>query len=564
MHDGVSHVKAFKPAIGESDFRMLREMGAGYIDKTGVISELLRDFSKVLLFPRPRRFGKTLLLSTIGYFFRKAKEDLTHLFEGLAVTGDVQAMKHFQKHPVISVSFKDVKADNLAATMTGIREQLIGACVEHRLVVDDARVDPAVAAHVRRVLDGSVTDDELPYTFQWLSQALHAYYGERVVLLIDEYDTPVQSGYMYDYFDKIVLFFRNFFSACLKDNGALFKGILTGILRVSKENMFSGLNHIRVHSIIDKTYATAFGFTEEEVASVIDPGQLEAVRAWYNGYLFGGQVIYNPWSILLYIVEGEFKPYWVNTGSSDLIEKLALLQGLGLSTHSETLLQGGAIEVGIDSNIVLRDIDKTPAAFWNFLLFAGYLKPLDLKLSDEGDYSAFLTIPNREIRVVYRALFRRWLQMTDPSLERTDELVRAMFAGDAAKMQKHLGHILLTAMSFHDGGHQPEKLYHGFILGLLVHLEKQYEVRSNRESGYGRADVLIRPKAAGKPGVVMEFKVLDEGETVEHTLQEAADQVRERKYAMELEAAGVSAVHEYAIVFDGKRAWVKHTGDVRA
>ncbi len=498
----------------------------------------------------------------LGYFLGKSKQDLSHIFEGLAVTRDEHAMKHFQKYPVITVSFKDVKATSLAGTMAGIREQITKAYEEHRHLLDDGHLDATKARQFHRILMNEVTDHELPYAFDWLSQALYDHHGERVVILIDEYDTPVQSGYMYEFFDDVVLFFRNFFSACLKDNRALFKGVLTGILRVSKENMFSGLNHIMVHSIIDETYSTAFGFTEEEVAAIIDPAHLEEVRSWYDGYTFGGHVIYNPWSILHYVKQGLLKPYWVNSGSSDLIEHLAVKQGLGLTDKSEALLRGETIDLQIDSNIVLRDIDKTDDALWNFLLFSGYLKTVQLDLV-VGRYYGKLAVPNEEVKIVYQDMFRNWLYKSVPSRAYIDGLVKALFSGDAPIVQRLLGQVLSTAMSYQDpAGKDPEKLYHGFILGMLVHLESEYEVRSNRESGFGRADVLMRPKKAGKPGVVLELKVRYEGESIEGVLKDAATQVRDRKYATELLAAGATPVYEYAMVFDGKQAWVKRVEDL--
>jgi hypothetical protein len=340
--------------------------------------------------------------------------------------------------------------------------------------------------------------------------------------------------------------------------------VLTGILRVSKENMFSGLNHITVHSILSPRYATSFGFTEEEVAEIIDPAHLQEVRSWYDGYNFGGHVIYNPWSILNYIVEGVFKPYWVNTGSSQLIEQLATKRGLGLSEKSSALLHGETIEVPIDDNIVLRDIDENEDALWSFLLFSGYLKVVELKLT-MGKYSAKLAIPNVEVSIVYRDMFQSWLYKAAPARDYIDTLVKALLGGDAPTVQKMLQHIMIRAMSYQDpAGREPEKLYHGFILGLLVHMENQYDVRSNREAGFGRADVLMRPKVQGRPGVVIEFKVRDEDEKIDTVLKEAATQVRDRQYAVELVAAGASPVHEYAMVFDGKQAWVRRVEDVLA
>lgn len=547
----------FIPGIGLSDFRKLRESGASYVDKTFLLQQLLAVPTEVFLFPRPRRFGKTINLSMLRYFLGKSKEDHLPLFEGLAVTRDPKAMAHFQKYPIISISFKDVKANTLSGTMTGIRDQLFGAVVEHRYLLEGSRLDPSIGRKLSDVLDGRTIVDDLPYVFKWLSQALYQYHGERVVILIDEYDTPVQSGYLYEFFDDVVLFFRNFFSACLKDNAALFKGVLTGILRVSKENMFSGLNHIRVHSIIDEPYGNAFGFTEDEVAAIIPPEKMPEVRDWYNGYIFGGKVIYNPWSILNYIQDGLLRPYWVNTGSADLIEHLAARRGLGLTHKSEALLRGETIDMPIDSNIVLRDIDKNDDALWNFLLFAGYLKPVQLDMV-MGRYYGKLAIPNQEVKIVYEDMFRNWLYKAAPTRAYIDDLVKALFAGDADTVQDILEEMFLRILSYQDPvGREPEKLYHGFILGMMVHLENEYDVRSNRESGYGRADMLMRPKTPGKPGVVIEFKALKRKETPEQALELAAKQICERDYAAEVRAGGASVVYAYAMVFDGKRAWVK-------
>jgi hypothetical protein len=557
-------MKKFIPPIGQPDFRTLRRSNYGFVDKSSFIRDVLTDSSLVVCFPRPRRFGKSTNLSMLGYFLRKSDEDLTDIFAGLEVTRDLDTMKHFQKYPVISISLKDVKGDTLAKAMAGIRNQIVTASEEHRALLDDKTLSPTYANHLRQILSGEISDEDLPFSFKWLSDALHAHHKQPVVILIDEYDTPMHAGYAHGYFDEITGVLRSFFSSCLKDNSSLFKGVLTGILRVARESMFSDLNHIMVHSLLDETYATSFGFTEQEVQEIVEPERFAEVRDWYNGYVFGGRVIYNPWSILNYIQRRKLEPYWVNTGGTQLIEMLALKQGMALSDKSAALLNGGSIELVVNPHIVLRYIDQSPDAFWNFLFFSGYLKPVDLQII-EGKYHAKLAIPNKEVRIVYQDLFEQWLYQRDPEHAQTKEFLKALLEGDAVAVQETLESILLRAISVYDKGkadEQPEKLYHGFILGLLVHFEHHYEVRSNPEAGYGRADVLIRSKQPGKPGAVLEFKVKAPDAPPEVALESAAKQARERRYAEGLRAAGVERVYEYALAFDGKKVYVEHIDDV--
>lgn len=401
-----------------------------------------------------------------------------------------------------------------------------------------------------------------------LSSLLSRACGEKVAILIDEYDTPIQAGFLRGFYDDVVRFFRNLFSAALKDNPALYRGALTGILRVSRESLFSGLNNVIVHSMLSDKYATAFGFTEAEVRAITEadthPGRLEELRAWYDGYLFGGRIIYNPWSILNYIQEGRLGPYWINTSSNDLIYDLVARRGLGLGAEMERLLAGEAIEARIDEALVFRDLEQRSAALWSFLLFAGYLTPRAVNLSD-GVVEASLAVPNREVLVAYRDVFSLWMERGLADRARVEGLARSLLGGDAEALEARLEELLLTTMSFHDpAGRDPEKLYHGFILGLLVQLEGRYEVRSNRESGLGRADVLVRPKQAGQPGAVLELKVPRHrrGETPEQALLAGAKQVRERRYAEELAAAGAAPVHEIVVVFDGKRVWARTVDEV--
>ncbi|WP_438000181.1 AAA family ATPase [Sorangium sp. So ce185] len=572
----------FVPALGQSDFRELRRAGAGYVDKTSFIGQLLADPAQVVLFPRPRRFGKTLNLSTLAYFLGKSDEDLSPLFQDLAVWSDPAARAHFQQHPVLLLTFKDIKTASYETTQEGIRSELQGLYAKHRYLLDEGALEPHERPRFERILYGEATEEDCRRSLRELSDHLARHHGRRVMILIDEYDTPIQSGYLNGFFDEVTLFFRNFFSAALKDNPSLFKGVLTGVLRVARENLFSGLNNVIVSSILnDRRYATSFGFTEAEVAGVLEqarpdsapagqtaplpehaPLRLDDIRAWYNGYLFSGEVIYNPWSILNCVASGALRPYWVNTASTDLLQDLIARRGLGLSSETEALLRGEPVEAHIDENIVLRDLDQQPEALWSFLLFSGYLTPRAVR-EELGDVIAELAIPNIEVRVAYRDLFRSWLRRGLPERRHAEGLLRALLAGDAPSLEALLERLLVTVMSYQDpAGREPEKLYHGFILGLLVQLEGDYDVRSNRESGLGRADVLVRPRTPGRPGVVLELKVPQRGETPEQALLAAARQVRDRRYAAELIAAGAAPVHALVAVFDGKRAWVRPVAEV--
>ncbi|WP_437572491.1 AAA family ATPase [Sorangium sp. So ce542] len=572
----------FVPALGQSDFRDLRRAGAGYVDKTSFIAQLLADPAQVVLLPRPRRFGKTLNLSTIAYFLRKCDEDLSPLFQDLAVWSNPAARAHFQQHPVLFLTFKDIKTASYETTLDAIRTEVRRLYSQHQELLQDDVLRPDERRHYEHMLFGEIAEEDCRGSLRELSDYLARYHGRKVVILIDEYDTPIQSGYLNGFFDEVTLFFRNFFSAALKDNPSLFKGVLTGVLRVARENLFSGLNNVIVSSILnDRRYATSFGFTEAEVAGVLEqarpdsgptgqtgslpdhaPPRLDEVRAWYNGYLFGGEVIYNPWSILNCVDSGALRPYWVNTASNDLLHELIARRGLGLSTETEALLRGEPVEARIDENIVLRDLDRQPEALWSFLLFSGYLTPRAVR-EEIGKVIASLAIPNIEVRVAYRDLFDSWLRRGLPERRHAEGLLRALLAGDAPSLEALLERLLVTVMSYQDpAGREPEKLYHGFILGLLVQLEGDYDVRSNRESGLGRADVLVRPRTPGRPGVVLELKVPQRGETPEQALLAAARQVRDRRYAAELVAAGAAPVHALVAVFDGKRAWVRPVDDV--
>jgi Predicted AAA-ATPase/PD-(D/E)XK nuclease superfamily len=515
---------------------------------------------------RPRRFGKTLNLSTLRCFVEKAPWDARPLFAGLAIEQRPEAWAHFQRYPVIFMTFKDIKANSFALALSAIRKEIARVYEDHGYLLDGRTLSEQEKRHFIKILGGE--GDEALYwgALRDLSAKLHRHHDEKVAVLIDEYDTPIHAGFSAGYYDSIVQFFRNFLSGGLKDNAHLWKGVLTGILRVAKESIFSSLNNLSVYSILRPAFSTAFGFTPEEVARLAEEtgraGALPDMERWYNGYRFAGHVVYNPWSILNFLASEDqvLRPYWVSTGSMDLVRDLLLSRAGNEEGDIETLLRGKSITRLIDESLVLRDMPLGSEVVWGFLLFTGYLTATRVRQRDEL-IEARLKIPNREVRAAYRTVFKTWLSRALGDGGRVHALARALLAGDAEEAQRLLQHLVARALSFHDTGPgpgEPERVYHAFLLGLLVWLGPRYRVYSNRESGYGRCDVMILPRTPGQPGVVMELKTVDKDkrETPARAMAAALRQLRARDYAAELRAAGASPVREIGVVFEGKKVKV--------
>jgi predicted AAA-ATPase/PD-(D/E)XK nuclease superfamily protein len=555
--------------IGISDFRNVREGGFTYVDKTALIDDVLTESAQVMLAPRPRRFGKTLNLSMLRYFFEKSTEDRRPLFAGLAVASSESAWVHFQRYPVIFMTFKDVKPRSWDDCLGGMANVLAEAYQSHRYLLTEGNLDPADVQLFTAICERRAAKSELLIALKVLSRLLARYHGEKVVILIDEYDTPIHAGYTNKYYEDVVAFFRDFLSSGLKDNADLFKGVLTGILRVAKESLFSGLNNIDVYSILRSRLATAFGFTEPEVRELAESARqaesLDGIRSFYNGYLFGGQAIYNPWSVLSFLnrEDNVFRPYWIETSSNDLVRELLLIGPRGVAAELETLLAGGTLDKRIDESIVLRNIATRTDALWSFLLFTGYLKAVDVRYV-ENDVEARLMVPNQEVASALRGMVRDWFTDEAGGSDRLQSFLDALHRGDAAVVEVHLGHLVKVNVSFFDtASPEPERFYHGLVVGLLAGLAPRYEVRSNRESGLGRCDVMILPKTAGQPGVVLELKRVDTeaGETREKAFNAAFRQIRERDYAAELRERGAAPIHLMAAVFEGKRVFVRASGE---
>lgn len=553
--------------IGLDDFRVLREQRLEYIDKSHLIRELLdRPGVQAIVFPRPRRFGKTLNLSMLRCWFEKRDEDFSHLFQDLSIwqAGDAYRAT-FQRYPVLHFNFKGTKAESFEECWSAIREKIIDLYNEHRHVLEAGRLDEVAARRYRQILDGTAETTLYRRALLDLSAYLHEHHGEKVVILIDEYDEPIHAGHFHGYAAPILEFMRAFFTNGLKSNPHLFRAVVTGILRVGKESLFSDANNIDVYTLLAKQFNTGFGFTEAEVTALLDRNgradELEAVRTWYNGYLFGGAVIYNPWSVLCFLDRGDLspRPYWLSTSSNDLVRELLQRYALRIQPVFEALLEGGSVERMLDENVVLSEIREDESALWSLLTFSGYLKAEQIADDALGRAIHRLSIPNREVRHVYATTFRTWMEKRmlghGGSLEK---LTRALLEGDAEGFEEQLQAFVTNVLSFHDPGTlDPERVYQGFVVGLLAVLEPAYQVRSNRESGKGRLDVLIRPMQAGKAGVVLELKVAKPGKkTLEQALEEGLTQLRAKDYGAELRAGGALPVHGFAVAFDGKEVRV--------
>ncbi|NJK31945.1 MAG: AAA family ATPase [Deltaproteobacteria bacterium] len=429
--------------VGVSDFRTLRDDGYEYVDKSELLVELLgRTRAQVILFPRPRRFGKTLNLSMLRYFFERSDEDLSYLFEDLNIwSAGEEYRAHFQRYPVIYMSFREVKKTTYDDCFKQIKSILRDIFTYHRALLDGGHLDEFEAHDFQEILAGTAAPDHYERALERLSTYLHRATGERVVILIDEYDAPIHAGYINGYGREELDFFRTFLTLGLKDNRHLKRGVITGILRIARESIFSGLNNIAVYTLLDATFNTAFGFTEAEVERLLhDAGldsQIDQVRQWYNGYSFGGTVVYNPWSVLNFLERrGVAEEYWLNTSSNELIVAALRKHGPRLQPELETLLTGGSVDVQLETNVILDEIDRRSAALWSLLVFAGYLRAEALPRVDARPATYRVSIPNLEVRQVYATSFREWLELrTSSQGADTRRLLDALLSGDAETLE---------------------------------------------------------------------------------------------------------------------------------
>ena len=555
-------------AIGIQNFADLRQKQCFYVDKTMLIKEWWESRDSVTLINRPRRFGKTLNMSMLEYFFSVKHAGKGELFEGLAIWEEEEYRQLQGTYPVISLSFARVKESNLENTKARMVE-IIGELYDsYSFLRESEALSEKDKGYFSRILAGRADEVEVTSSLHLLSKFLYQHYGKKVLILLDEYDTPMQEAFVKGYWDGLVDFTRSMFNSAFKTNPYLERAIMTGITRVSKESIFSDLNHLKVVTTTSNEYATAFGFTEEEVFAALEENGLEdkkaEVKQWYDGFVFGSHTdIYNPWSILNYLDTGKIGAYWANTSANSLVGKLLREGNSGLKEQFERLLQGETLVTSIDEQIVYNQLNGSDKAVWSLLVASGYLKVLSAEEYDETaewrdpDYELALT--NLEVKIMFRNMVRSWFQ--DATGDYND-FVKALLLGDKKAMNVYMKRVVRDTFSYFDtGNREPERFYHGFVLGLLVELQREYVVTSNRESGFGRYDVMIEPKnPAEKNATILEFKVQDEEdeETLKDTVAEALKQIEERQYAAQLEARGIpkERIRSYGIAFCGKEVLI--------
>lgn len=557
-----------KLPVGLSDFKEVIKDNYYYVDKSLLIKELIDQGNKVVLLPRPRRFGKTLNLSMLRYFFEKTEEDTSHLFRHLKIWQAGEEYTQRQgKYPVIYLTFKDVKDANWESALRKIKRLIKAEFRRHKYLRASKNFEVEDKEYYAGIISLQAEQSDYEDSLQQLSQDLARFHGEQVILLIDEYDTPIQAAYVNGYYTKMIGFMRNFLSGGLKDNPHLEKGVLTGIMRVAKESIFSGLNNPGIFTLLQPEFASAFGLMESEVEQALRDfnvfDQYDKVRHWYNGYVFGERIIYNPWSIVNYLNSANktFRPYWLNTSDNALIEQLLTRGGKELQAELESLIRGESLEKPVDENIVFRDLDKKENLLWSFLLFGGYLK-YQTQRPDDFDPAITLcrlVIPNLEVRSMYLRIVQQWFssRMENRKLEL---MLKALTGGDLETFEELFAELVENSFSFWStGGRDAEKVYKAFAIGLLVWLAGRYEVKSERESGLGRYDVMLIPKDLRDAGIIIEFKKVNQkrGETKETAIAKAFQQIEEKKYAGELQGRGVQNIRKLAIVFKGKQVWVR-------
>lgn len=543
--------------IGISDFK-IATTDYYYIDKTLLIKDFLDTKPKVSLFTRPRRFGKTLNMDMLRVFFEKTTEDTSVYFKDKLVWRYGEEYTKYQgQYPVIFLSFKDVKCSSWEETFEKLSRLIALEFLRHFELESSSKLNEYEKEQYARMAGGNGSEMEYEMGLQFLSLLLHKHYGKEAIIIIDEYDTPIQQGHTCNFYSDTVTFMRNFFSGGLKDNPHLAYGFLTGILRVAKESIFSGLNNLKINSILDDAYSQYFGFTKAEVKALLQyygvSDKYSEVCQWYDGYRFGDTEIFNPWSVINYISDKCIpKAFWQATGSNEIIGEIIASATPEITEDLHRLLMGESITTYIDTSVIYPEIQNNPYSIYSFLLIAGYLKVAERYPQYDGNFMCNVAIPNKEIAFVYEKEVLAKTKQSGVSIS----IQKAIFSGDFEELQSVLEQFMLQSISSLDGAN--ESFYHGMMLGLCAVLSNRYQVRSNREAGLGRFDIQLAPQMKGLPGFIFEFKhTKNEKEDLEALAEQALNQIQEKQYDVELRALGVAPIVKIGIAFRGKNAAIK-------
>ena len=543
--------------IGISDYRKASSEYY-YVDKTLLLRDFLDERPQVSLFTRPRRFGKTLNMDMIRTFFEKTDEDTSVYFRDKKIWSCGEEYRRYQgKYPVIYVTFKDVKCETWETTFDMISKILRNEFERHSELLEGERISPFEKKYITSVLNGDADENDIALSLLNLSRMLHAHHGTAPIIIIDEYDTPIQQGHMRGFYEKVIDFMRNLFSGGLKDNPHLSYGFLTGILRVAKESIFSGLNNLKINSILDDRYSEYFGFTSDEVQEMAEYyGACEKYPElcdWYDGYRFGGTEIFNPWSVIGYFNNlCRPKAFWQSTGSNDIISEVLSSATPDIMERLEALMQGKSFVTHIDTGVIYPQLQNNPSSVYSFLLVTGYLKAVNIDQPYGEDYMCEVALPNKEISFVYsKEILSQFESVIPPAA--AIGIQEAIYKMDLDELQTKLEKFLLETVSFHDAA--SESFYHGLILGLCAMLDDRYQITSNRESGEGRFDIQMAPLSERLPGILIELKSgKDCTEAQLESLSKAAlQQINDRMYSTALKQQGVPSILKYGIAFSGKK-----------